>query len=137
MRNCTKTVINFSSVVVCAFFVSGCATVQSSIASTDPNLITHHYDAPYEKVLNATAESASKVSDWKVDDVDKSLGIVTVMDSNTWGSYIIKIKVKKISDNRMLVDITSRMDGYRPATNKKLGLFYEILDNTIGKTKDA
>ena len=131
MKNYTKKVISFSPVVVFAFFIAGCATIQSSVGSTDANLITHHYNEPYEKVLNATAESASKVSDWKVDDVDKSLGIVTVMDSNTWGSYIIKIKIKKISDNKMSVDITSRMDGYRPATNKKLSLFYEYLDKTL------
>lgn len=113
-------------------FCSGCASSFSTIKTNNPFLKTRYYNASYDKVINAVVEAASKTRNCSVEDVDEPQGLITIIDSDIWRNYIIKVKVKQIEVNRARVDIVSYTQADIVAANRKfVAEILERLDNLL------
>jgi hypothetical protein len=112
---------------------SGCATSLSTLKTNDQSIRTQYYKASYETAINAACEAASKISDWKVQDVDDATGIITVGESkNMWRYYIIKILVKKVENDIVSIDVTVEHSTDWLSLNKEyITTFYNRLGDVL------
>src|SRR3989338_1326874 len=87
--------------------LTGCATtnVYHTTQESDERLMSHFYNADFDTVMNGTVEAAASVTNWTVDSTEPEKGFVNVKDQTTWGTYIRKIKVEKMSETRMKVNV--------------------------------
>lgn len=116
---------------------SGCASSLSTLRTGDPSIKTRYYKVSYNTAINAACEAASKVPDWKVQDVDEVTGIITVGESkNIWRYYVIKIFVRKIESGVMGIDIKVSHSADWLSYNKQYVLaFYDKLDDILKNNK--
>ena len=111
--------------------IGGCATPSSfsSLMTDDPSLKSRYYAAPYDKVINAAVEAASKTRTCKVQDVDEAQGLITAADKDVKRTYVMKIHVKEAGGGQIRVDVGS----YTPSDIKSENIefireFLEKLD---------
>ncbi|RKY43221.1 MAG: hypothetical protein DRP85_00015 [Candidatus Makaraimicrobium thalassicum] len=120
--------------VILAMFMSGCASSMSTIRATNSDIQTRYYNASYDKVINAAVEAANKMDGWKVQDVDDSLGLITVGETTMWRYYVIRILVKKTKTGQVSVDVSSKHSTDIGSLNKKyIKGFLDKLDELLGQ----
>jgi len=117
---------------------SGCATSLSTLKTNDPDIKTRYYKTSYENVINAACEAASTIPDWKLQDVDETLGVITIGESKSiWRYYIIKIRVKKVENDTISVDVTVEHSTDWQSLNKEyIVTFYNKLENVLKQKEE-
>lgn len=99
----------------------------STVKGKTSELMTHYYGATYEDVFNAAIDVIRSFKNWDIEDIDKEFGVIVASDSNFWGTYTIRIIVKKVNKYKTKVDISAST----PSNRAFITEFYNKLNDIM------
>lgn len=115
-----------------SILIEGCASSYSTLKAKDNALKTRYYNASYDTVINAATQAAAEMENWEIQDVDEEQGLITVINSDFWRTYIIKIFIKETKNKKVSVDVLSYVSADIVAANKEfISKFLERLNDLL------
>ena len=115
-----------------SILIEGCASSYSTLKAKDNALKTRYYNASYDTVINAATRAAAEMENWEIQDVDEEQGLITVINSDFWRTYIIKIFIKETKNKKVSVDVLSYVSADIVAANKEfISKFLERLNDLL------